>query len=51
MMQVFWSLIGGAIYLAYRSTEHASLADMEQSVEELEKRVEQNIEAGRPPEA
>jgi hypothetical protein len=51
MMQVFWSLIGGAIYLAYRSTEHSSLADMEQSVEELEKRVEQNIEAGRPPEA
>ena len=51
MMQVFWSLIGGAIYLAYRSTQHASVAEMEQSVEELEKRVEQNIEAGRPPEA
>ena len=51
MMQVFWSLLGGAIYLAYRSTQHASVAEMEQSVEELEKRVEQNIEAGRPPEA
>jgi uncharacterized protein (TIRG00374 family) len=51
MMQVFWSLIGGAIYLAYRSTEHASLAEMEKSVEDLEKRLEHNIEAGRPPEA
>ena len=51
MMQVFWSLIGGAIYLAYRSTEHASLAEMEKSVDALEKRVEHNIEAGRPPEA
>jgi hypothetical protein len=51
MMQVFWSLIGGAIYLAYRSTEHASLAEMEKSVDDLEKRVEHNIEAGRPPEA
>jgi len=49
MMQVFWSLIGGAIYLAYRSTEHASLAEMEKSVDDLEKRVEHNIEAGRPP--
>jgi uncharacterized membrane protein YbhN (UPF0104 family) len=51
MMQVFWSLIGGAIYLAYRSTEHTSLAEMEKSVDALEKRVEHNIEAGRPPEA
>lgn len=51
MMQVFWSLIGGAIYLVYRSTQHASVAEMEQSVKELEKRVEQNIEAGRLPEA
>jgi hypothetical protein len=51
MMQVFWSLVGGAIYLAYRSTEHTSLAEMEKSVDALEKRVEHNIEAGRPPEA
>ena len=51
MMQVFWSLVGGAIYLAYRSTEHPSLAEMEKSVDDLEKRVEHNIEAGRPPEA
>lgn len=51
MMQIFWSLIGGAIYLVYRSTQHASVAEMEQSVKELEKRVEQNIEAGRLPEA
>jgi hypothetical protein len=48
MMQVFWSLVGGAIYLAYRSTEHTSLAEMEKSVDALEKRVEHNIEAGRP---
>ena len=51
MMQVFWSLIGGAIYLAYRSTERTSLAEIEKSVDDLEKRVERNIEAGRPPEA
>jgi uncharacterized protein (TIRG00374 family) len=51
VMQVFWSLIGGAIYLAYRSTEHASLEEMKTSVDDLEKRVEHNIEAGRPPEA
>jgi uncharacterized protein (TIRG00374 family) len=51
MMQVFWSLIGGAIYLAYRSTERASLTEMETSVDDLEERVEHNIEAGRPPEA
>ena len=51
MMQVFWSLIGGAIYLTYRSTERASLTEMETSVDDLEKRVEHNIEAGRPPEA
>ncbi len=51
LMQVFWSLIGGAIYLAYRSTEHTPLAEIEKSVVDLEKRVEQNIEAGRPPEA
>jgi uncharacterized protein (TIRG00374 family) len=51
MMQVFWSLVGGAIYLAYRSTEHTSLVEMEKSVDDLEKRVEHNIEAGRAPEA
>ncbi|MEI8293714.1 MAG: lysylphosphatidylglycerol synthase transmembrane domain-containing protein [bacterium] len=51
MMQVFWSLVGGAVYLAYRSTDHASLSEMKESVDELEKRVEHNIEAGRPPEA
>jgi hypothetical protein len=49
LMQVFWSLVGGAIYLAYRSTDHTPLAEMKESVEELEHRVEHNIEAGRPP--
>jgi uncharacterized membrane protein YbhN (UPF0104 family) len=51
MMQVFWSLVGGAIYLSYRSTEPTSLAEMEKSVDDLEKRVEHNIEAGRAPDA
>jgi len=49
MMQVFWSLVGGAIYLAYRSSGQASLAEMEKSVVALEKRVEHNIESGLPP--
>jgi uncharacterized membrane protein YbhN (UPF0104 family) len=51
MMQVFWSLVGGAIYLSYRSTEPTSLAEMEKSVDDLEKRVEHNIQAGRAPDA
>lgn len=51
MMQVFWSLVGGGIYLAYRSTTHTTVAEMEKSVDDLENRVEHNIEAGRPPEA
>lgn len=51
MMQVFWSLVGGGIYLAYRSTTHTSVAEMEKSVDDFEKRVEHNIEEGRPPAA
>ena len=47
MMQVFWSLVGGAIYLGYRSTEHTPLAEMEKTVDALEHRVEHNIEEGR----
>jgi len=51
MMQVFWSLVGGLVYLGYRSTTHTPLADIEKSVDALEHRVEQNIEEGRRPEA
>jgi hypothetical protein len=47
MTQVFWSLVGGAINLAYRSTEHTSIAMIGETVDALEHRVEHNIEEGR----
>ena len=50
MMQVFWSLVGGAVYLGYRSSQKAPLADMEASVAELEHGIERDIEQGRRPE-
>ena len=42
MMSVFWSLVGGAIYLLYRSTSHdlPHMADMQGAVETLEHQVE-----------
>lgn len=48
MMTVFWSLIGGAIYLFYRSTIHdlPNMADMQGAVETLEHQVEANAESG-----
>ena len=51
MIQVFWSLIGGAIYLLYRSTQHDTtpLAEIGETVHALERRVENNIEEGRSP--
>jgi uncharacterized membrane protein YbhN (UPF0104 family) len=49
MMQVFWSLVGGAVYLGYRGSSHASLAEMEKSVDALEHQVERDIEQGRLP--
>jgi uncharacterized protein (TIRG00374 family) len=44
MMSVFWSLVGGAIYLLYRSTSHdlPHMADMQGAVETLEHQVEAN---------
>lgn len=53
MMTVFWSLVGGLVYILYRSSQHDTtpLSDMEKSVDELEHRVEQNLEEGRRPEA
>lgn len=49
MMQVFWSLVGGAVYLGYRSSRKTPLAEMEASVAELERGIERNIEEGRHP--
>lgn len=49
MMQVFWSLVGGVIYLGYRSSRHTTLGEMEKSVGELERQVELDIEKGRRP--
>ena len=48
MMTVFWSLVGGAIYLVYRSTNHdlPHMADMEGAVETLEHEVEANAASG-----
>jgi glycosyltransferase 2 family protein len=53
ILVVFWSLVGGVIYLLYRSTQHVTtpLADIEKTVEDLELRVEHNLEEGRRPEA
>jgi glycosyltransferase 2 family protein len=51
MMLVFWSLVGGIVYLLYRSGHQggAPVEEMRHSVEELERRVERDIEEGRPP--
>jgi uncharacterized protein (TIRG00374 family) len=53
MIQVFWSLAGGLIYILYRSSQHDTtpLAEMEKTVEDLEHRLEHNLEEGRRPEA
>ena len=49
LMVVFWSLIGGIIYLLYRSSSPgtANISDMEKSVEEEEHIIEENAESGR----
>lgn len=49
MMQVFWSLVGGVVYLGYSSTQAVPLDEMEKAVDALERRVEQDIEKGRAP--
>jgi hypothetical protein len=48
MMTVFWSLVGGAIYLLYRSSNHdiPHMADMQGAVETLEHQVEANAASG-----
>jgi len=51
MMQVFWSLVGGAVYLGYRGSAKTPLAEIEKSVDTLEHRIERDIEQGRHPQA
>jgi len=48
LMVVVWSLVGGLVYLFYRSTEHAGIGEMESTVEALEHRIEEEAESGRP---
>jgi len=50
LMGVFWSLVGGLVYLLYRSStsDHTRISDMEASVEDLEHRIEEEAEDGKP---
>ena len=48
LMVVFWSLIGGVVYLLYRSStsaNHPSIGEMESTVETLEHRIEEEAES------
>jgi len=49
LMTVFWSLVGGGVYLLYRSsgTDKTPIGEMEESVEALEHRIESDAESGR----
>jgi len=49
LMSVFWSLVGGVVYLLYRSSTHstAKISEMEEAVSDREHRIEENAEAGR----
>ena len=47
LMVVFWCLIGGVVYLFYRSTSPAGIGEMEASVEAAELRIEEQAERGR----
>ena len=46
---VFWSLVGGLVYLFYRSSspDGPTISEMEESVEEEEHIIEENAERGR----
>ncbi|MEI6035317.1 MAG: lysylphosphatidylglycerol synthase transmembrane domain-containing protein [Verrucomicrobiae bacterium] len=50
LMVVFWSLVGGVVYLLYRSGAPAGLGEMEASVEAAEHRIEERAEGGLQPE-
>jgi uncharacterized membrane protein YbhN (UPF0104 family) len=41
---IFWSLIGGVIYLFYRPTEHARLGEMNREVNRLEHEIAEEAE-------
>jgi len=47
LMVVFWSLMGGIVYLLYRSSSPSGIAEMEASVEAVEHRIEEQAESGR----
>ncbi len=49
LMVVFWSLVGGLVYLLYRSSSPGTpnIAGIEQEVEDQEHRIEDNAESGR----
>lgn len=49
VMVVFWSLVGGIVYLLYRSSSPsaAKISDIEKTVEEEELRIEENAGHGR----
>jgi len=49
LILVFWSLVGGVVYLLYRSSSPGGpkLSEMEKSVEEEEHIIEENAERGR----
>ena len=50
LMVVFWSLVGGAVYLLYRSSSssnHLGIGEMESTVEALEHRIEEQAEGGK----
>jgi hypothetical protein len=36
MMQVFWSLVGGVIYLGYRTSQATPIGELEAEVEAIE---------------
>ena len=42
---MLWSLVGGVIYLCYRPSEHAHLAEMSQDVTQLEHQIAQTEES------
>ena len=41
---IFWSLVGGVIYLCYRPTEHARLGEMNREVAQLEHEIAEKAE-------
>ena len=49
LILVFWSLVGGLVYLLYRSSspDGPTISEMEESVEEEEHIIEENAENGR----